>query len=768
MAKKKKTRPKQHRRATSDNANAQAVTESKPPRQKAQGQESVATGSATLGAEFAPELGDFSMREMSVEGRFTFWVLLVLIFLVPLAMNFFFGNSGVATADVFDTVKIWVLRVGSLLLLVSWLYDLLKNGGEIRYHKVYLLLAGLLIWIGVSSLVSVSPLTAFFGKYRRYDGLWAYLIYAVLFFVTIQYVTTYDRIKKVAQALCWSSVFVAFYGLLQWIPSILDPIFTFIGKHIFGLSKVVNLNFDLLPWSSLPFEKFRSFSTYGNPDLLAGFLAFGFFVTLGLVLAEERKGWRIFYWCVLVLNGMVMITAKSRSIWVGGAVGLIVAIIILVKQKPRWMKLDNWFAGGVGLGAILVAVTSLGSSSDVMNFGKRVVSIFQFNTGSGQTRFEIWGAALRAIKSRPIFGWGSDTFRLVFRRFEPNIYNQDAGYRSVADNVHNFPLQLAAGIGIIGALAFYALVLWVIIPAIKLCTAPDEEHKGERMIFIGFVAAIIAYNVHLFFGLSLPGCSFLLWIVLGVLIVPRTKAVVINPVSWSFPALLVAIVVALVPSFFATRFLAADHYYYLAQAYGTSSADALTASIAAAQESCKLNPTIEMYRTQEVTLLSQQALQAMESTTQKMAGSSTKAATPTSPHYAQYVSQTEASITKLLALSPYEYDSYLMAGNFWVSMGQQYQNMSNAKEASYYFDKAVRILSPQVKAMPNGLALRYEYGLALQGQSNYTEALKQFQYCIKGDSNFTEAKQAYESLKQVISQTATATAASPTATATAK
>ncbi|MCL2654200.1 MAG: O-antigen ligase family protein [Coriobacteriia bacterium] len=747
MAKRKKSKSKQHKPTTLRNAAAQ--TESSPAQQKTRSSEPAAVAAAGAhGAEFAPEIGDFSMREMSAEGRFTFYVLLTLVFLVPLAMNFFFANQGMVTYDAFDTVKVWVLRVGSLVLLVSWLIDLLKNGGEIRYHKIYLLLAGLLIWIGISTVVSVSPLTAFFGKHKRYDGLWSYLIYAILFFVTVQYVTTYERIKLLARTLSLSSLFVAFYGLLQWLPAVLNPAFTFIGKHIFGLKSAVSLNLDLLPWGQLPFEKFRSFSTYGNPDLLAGFLAFGFFVTLGLVLSEERKSWRVFYWIVLVLNGMVMITAKSRSIWVGGAVGLILAVILLIKQKPRWMKLDFGFAGGVGLGAVLVAVTSLGSKSVVMNFWSRVTSIFQFKSGSALTRFEIWGAALRAIKERPLFGWGSDTFRLVFRRFEPFVYNKDASFDNVADNVHNFPLQLAVGIGVIGMLAFYSFMVWVIAPAIKLCVAPDDKHKGERMIFIGFVAAVVAYNVHLFFGISIPGASFLLWILLGVLIVPRTRAVVIDPVPWVVPASVAAVVLALVPTVFATRFIMADHHYYLAGAYSTQDdkgnldENALDASIAEAKSACRLNPTIEIYRAREVSLLTQKTQAAVQKSPQNAAAQ---------------IKQTEQSITTLLKLSPYEYDSYLYAAIFWNMMGGQYQSLGNTKQANAYYDKTVKTLSPQVDAMPNGLALRYYYGLALQGQGKMDEALKQFQFCVKGDPRFQQAKQAYDELKASQSQAATAT-----------
>ena len=83
-----------------------------------------------------------------------------------------------------------------------------------------------------------------------------------------------------------------------------------------------------------------------------------------------------------------------------------------------------------------------------MNFALRFASIFETGEGSGLTRTEIWQAAIKAITSSPmrfIFGWGADTFRLVFPKFKPLAYTHDAGYLSVADNVHDYPLQLAAG-----------------------------------------------------------------------------------------------------------------------------------------------------------------------------------------------------------------------------------------------------------------------------------------------------------------------------------
>ena len=198
-------------------------------------------------------------------------------------------------------------------------------------------------------------------------------------------------------------------------------------------------------WGTLPFEANRAFSTYGNPDLLGGFLIFSVTVALGLALLEQRLVWRLVYWVGFGLNGLALIVAFTRGAWIGGAVSLALLGVIAWRQRATMRRID-WVPAGVFIAAgVGIIWRSLSSPSDVMNFGKRLGSIFQFGGGSGQTRTEIWQAAVAAIKERPILGWGADTFRLVFPKFKPVEYVRDAGGSSVADNAHDYPLQLASG-----------------------------------------------------------------------------------------------------------------------------------------------------------------------------------------------------------------------------------------------------------------------------------------------------------------------------------
>ena len=218
----------------------------------------------------------------------------------------------------------------------------------------------------------------------------------------------------------------------------------------------------------LPFEANRAFSTYGNPDLLGGFLMFSLPITLGLVLSEDKLSMRIVYWLGFAINVWCWIVAFTRGAWIGGLVSIPLVVFIAFRHRAQFFKID-WIPVGAitALGAGIIGA-SLKNPNEVMNFASRFKSILDFQGGSGKTRTEIWQAALGAVQDRPIFGFGPDTFRLIFPKYKPVEYVADAGYRSVADNVHNYPLQLAAGIGIVGALMLYGIMAWAAIRSAPL------------------------------------------------------------------------------------------------------------------------------------------------------------------------------------------------------------------------------------------------------------------------------------------------------------
>jgi O-antigen ligase len=390
-----------------------------------------------------------------------------MVFLVPLFMSGF-APPGVPSQLAFSSVelvKLSLIVILALVALAAWAWDLLRHGGHIQHTPVDWLIAAWLVWVGVTTMTSVHWPTALLGTQGRYEGLLTFTAYALVYFLTLQFADRGTRVLRLAQVLFWSSVLVAGYGLLQYIGAVSLP------KD--------------LPWD----ETNRAFSTYGNPDLLGGFLVFTVTVGLGLALQERRPVARLVYWLGFGLNGLALIATFTRGAWIGGTVGLILLGTMAWRQRAKMSRLDWVPAGIFGAAGIALIVRSLSSPGQVTNFGRRVASLFQFSSGSGQTRTEIWQAAISAIRDRPLFGWGSDTFGLIFTKFKPAGYVRDAGGASGADNAHDYPLHLASGIGILGAVCFFAIWVWGFHqPAAgsllggggRVPSSPDVQHLGPQ------------------------------------------------------------------------------------------------------------------------------------------------------------------------------------------------------------------------------------------------------------------------------------------------
>lgn len=643
---------------------------------------------------------------LSLPGKFAWGALLLMVFLVPIAFTMAFAGMPTFTADAFDTPKVFIIRILSLVAIVSCLADIFMHGGKLRIIRWVAVALGIyVLWVTLSTVFALEPMQALYGKYRRYDGAWSAYIYVAVFFITLQYATSFERAKQMASALSWSSFIVAGYGLMQ--AAGIEP----------------------LLWGQLPFEANRSFSTFGNPDLLAGFLAFGVFINAGLALSESSKLKRIWYWVLFLMNSAVVITAFSRSIWVGAFVGAVVFIVLVVRQKVKFDSLDYSFMGATVLSALTLIGVSLTRKDAVMNFASRFVSIFKFNEGSAVTRFQIWDAAQQAIVERPLFGWGSDSFRMVFRRFQPLEYNTAAGYRSVADNVHNYPLQLAAGIGVVGAVVLYSIQFGLLALGVKVCwerpeppsatgkkaKAMSQPAGNPRLLYAGLLAGSIAYMVHLIFGLSLPGTTVLLWICLAALVVPACRVIEVRPLKWAVPAIAACALLALVPSYVAIVHLWADHMH--GQSVINQAAGDYQSALLQAEESCELNPYNDQYQAHWARL-------AVEAS---LGGSGTLS-------FDEAIKLCEDSLAKF----PNEYDMYTLLLTCYEIAGQ-------AKGAEY-FEKGIALAEKQIKVMPSGLALRFNYAKLLARVGRNADAIEQLDYCLKWDPSFADAVKTREEI----------------------
>lgn len=624
------------------------------------------------------------------------WVCMhLMVILVPLAISNLtvIGFRGVMpfTYDQFDIVKVFTMRALLLVALAAWLAGALVRGGRVRFTRVEWLVLAFLAWVVLTSVTSIHPPTAIFGKYRRFEGLLSFLTYAGWFFLALQLADRPSRIRSIARSLAIGGVLVAAYGVAQRLG--IDP----------GL------------WGALPFEQRRAFSTFGNPDLLGGYLMFPLAVSLSLALSEKRQAIRALWWSAFAVIGFCLLVSYVRGAWIGGTVAIAAVAAAAAAARAPWMSVD-WAA--VGISAVLAAVEtvrSLSSTDGVTNVVARIKSIFEFGEGSALTRFQIWQAALAAIKERPILGWGADTFRLLFPRFKPRAYTGTAGYLSVADNVHNYPLQLASAIGIPGLLMLYGFFAWTLARSFR--TVFVKKSGSDRLVLAGFWAAVLGYIVHLTFGLSITGSTVLLWLSLGLLLSPQASVREIEAPQLGLLA--AAVVGGVCAALFIGNivYMRADNMYLKAR-IGSQG----VTRVEYAEKAVRLNPYNDMYRT-EVGLAWQDLFmsQVMQGVTD--AQSRERAL--------YYLGQAEREFRSVIDFVPTEYDNYVFLANLY-------------NQASYYLDaayadEAVEVARKGVEVEPFGPAIRVQLALAYLTRGDFAEAAAQAAEAADQDQNYIEA-----------------------------
>lgn len=192
----------------------------------------------------------------------------LLVVLVPLATSDLRWTGlwdAPFTADQHDLVKVFFMRALVLVAAGGWVWHAFTRGIRLRTTGVEWVLAAFLGWVFLATIFSAHVPTAVLGKIGRYEGLLSLAAYGLLFFLTVQLVTTAAHRRALAVTLFLTGVVVSAYGILQY------------------------LGFDVVERGPLPFEANQAFATMGNPNLLAGYLLFPLTIGPVLALSETRS-----------------------------------------------------------------------------------------------------------------------------------------------------------------------------------------------------------------------------------------------------------------------------------------------------------------------------------------------------------------------------------------------------------------------------------------------------------------------------------------------
>ena len=375
----------------------------------------------------APAAGTRLDATVGLIDRIVLWVLCLGAFSLPL----------VYLRDTHDDFVLPKLLFAQLLVVTLFALVALRwaAAGALVIRRTPLDLP-ILAFLGsalVATIFSVSRNVALFGTYIRYEGLLTLATYAALYWLAAQIAWRSDLARIVLRAMLAGAYLIAIIAVAQWVIAALT------------LAPDTNPDFS---YAGLP----RASATMSNPTMLGAFLAMLLPVAAAEFLEARSLATRILAANVAFMMGVALALTFVRSAWLGALAGLI--IVVAAPQRTR-LRVRLGLAG-----AGLCVVLAIAAGGAVARGGlpllptllQRVASI-GVNSGSTHERLQVWGGTIRLVASRPVTGYGPDTFGMVYPTFRGA-----AGPGSIIDKAHSEILQIAATQGLLGVAAY----LWML------------------------------------------------------------------------------------------------------------------------------------------------------------------------------------------------------------------------------------------------------------------------------------------------------------------
>ena len=292
----------------------------------------------------------------------------------------------------------------------------------------------LFVVIGLLSVV-VAPDKAF-SFYNFYHLV---PIYALTYLLVGQTLRKTRELQRVAFAMALSAALVILYGFYQFI---------------FGI------DISSMKWvdgEAFPELSKRVFSTWENPNILAGYLDIVACIAVGLIGVLQR-GWRIL--AILLLAATLACLGMTYA---RGAC-LVVAVVL-----AGYGALRDW--------RILLGIVVIGAGALLVDpvLADRLLSVFTRVDTSSEMRIAFWESTIAMVMDHPFLGIGWGMYFMVYPEYD--FYLQGAPVQIV--HAHNMYLNYAAEIGIPGALSF----LWFFFGSLVLALrVPRKTPPWEAVL----------------------------------------------------------------------------------------------------------------------------------------------------------------------------------------------------------------------------------------------------------------------------------------------
>ena len=318
-----------------------------------------------------------------------------------------------------------------------------------------------------------------------------------LYGIQATYSTDFDKaLQQIAFFIVPFALLFVLLAQIEWTPRLLRVC----------LGVLVGL---ALVFCGIGYVEYATKHIFLNPKLLASNDLHAYFRTNSVFFDPNIYG-RFLVVAMLAVAATMLQTARSRTVWIGAAVlaALWAGLVLTLSQSSlgallvglatlavlRWGAKRVLLPAGAVVALVLAAVLVTPHT-----FG---VNLHNLNgSSSGRSQLVSGGGALFA--ARPIAGYGSGSFIVQYRRHEGRHLSADAASAS-----HTIPITIAAEQGVIGLLAYLALLAAALA---RLLSRSAGESVARSFVAAAFLALLFHTLVYAAF-LEDP----LTWALLGL------------------------------------------------------------------------------------------------------------------------------------------------------------------------------------------------------------------------------------------------------------
>jgi len=407
--------------------------------------------------------------------RYIQWTVYALAVLMPI-----FFLPWVSSAVEFN--KQTLLIIAAVVSMFLWVADAIKKGKlEIKksiFNWLFLIFLGAII---LASIFSLDGYTSIFGTSGTgYTDLISFVSLLVISFMIINNFEGAET-KKLIKLFLISSFIAIFLGLL----GILNiPVF-----KLFGLS-----------------DAGRTFNTMGSANALGILGALNLVLALGLT--KIYKGaLKVFAIVSGVVSFILLAVLNWWIIWVAALIGLVLSFSL--SSLRGGYKMKNFIVPGILIALIVVIMVTKIDLGVKNNLAAEVSPTYKTSLG---ITLKSWGQS-------PVWGLGLENFGLAYDSFRPSSINDTSFWSVRFGDATSEVFNLATNTGILGLLAFLALIVFGFAGFIRKGMGQGSEETDsdspEIEILIPAFATIVVGFLLYPFNLTL---YFALFMLLGVIV----------------------------------------------------------------------------------------------------------------------------------------------------------------------------------------------------------------------------------------------------------